>query len=294
MRPAGILGTVTSTTRAAVLVQPTALHAELRDGSVQVLDVRWRLGEAADAGRDRFAAGHIPGSVHLGVEEVFSAEPSTPTQGRHPLPDTERLAAGLAAAGVVPGRRLVVADEPGTFAADRAWWVLRWAGQDVRVLDGGFPAWQRAGLPVERGPDRPRAVEPTPLSVGALPVVTADGAAQAGTHPEQTLIDVRAAPRYRGETEPIDPVAGHIPGAVNVPVDAFYTDDGTLPDDATLQRLLRPDEVPSPVLYCGSGVSAAREVLAFAALGVTAGLFPGSWSAWCSDPARPVARGTED
>lgn len=283
---------MTTGPRANLLVTPEELDRELQQSPAPlVLDVRWQLGDLPGAGRARYLTGHLPGAVHVDVEDVFSGEAERRTDGRHPLPDPARLAAGLARAGVTAGRRLVVVDDPGTFAAERAWWVLRWAGQDVRVLDGGIPAWQAAGLAVTTGGVQVTEATPMALTTGAMPVVSADEAGAAGQDPARTLIDARSPQRYRGEAEPIDPVAGHIPGAVNIPVSGMFAPDGTLPDDATLRALLDPQRHPVPVVYCGSGVSAAREVLAFAALGVPVQLFSGSWSAWCNDPFRPVARG---
>jgi len=256
---------------------------ELEGSEVDLLDVRWRLGEPAGAGRERYLSGHIAGARFLDLESVLT-QPGTPTDGRHPLPEVATLAAGLGAIGVSGDRPVVVYDEAGSFAAGRAWWVLRWAGLQVRVLDGGVGAWTDQGRPLVSGAE---SVDPVTLQLtgGQLPTISADEASGFGG----TLIDARAPERYRGDTEPIDPVAGHIPGAVNVPVAQFFGADGRLPDDATLRRLL---DRPGPVAaYCGSGVSAAQLVLAAAAVDRPVALYPGSWSAWSNDPSRPVATG---
>ena len=273
--------------RAAVLIAVAELAPMLDE--VVLLDVRWRLGEPAGAGRERYLAGHVPGARFLDLETVLTRH-GAPTDGRHPLPDAATLAAGLGALGVAADSTLVVYDEAGSFAASRAWWVLRWAGLNVRVLDGGIAAWQVAGLPLVGG-DVVAAPVALRLSVGHLATLDAD---QAAAHAEGgVLVDVRAPERFRGEVEPLDPVAGHIPGAVNRPVTGLFAPDGRLPTDEELRRALAlPDDVPVAA-YCGSGVSGAQAVLALAALGREAALYPGSWSAWSNDPSRPVAVGEE-
>lgn len=267
--------------RSDVLITTDELDEALSE--VDLLDVRWRLGEPAGAGRERYLQAHLPGARFLDLELVLTRH-GTSGDGRHPLPEVATLAGGLGGLGVSGSRPIVVYDEAGSFAAGRAWWVLRWAGLEVRVLDGGVGAWTDRGRALTSGEETAVGV-PLELTVGHLPTISADQAAGfAGT-----LIDARAPERYRGEIEPIDPVAGHIPGAVNVPVGQFFSADGRLPGDDTLRRLL---DSPEPLaVYCGSGVSAAQLVLAAAALGRPAALYPGSWSAWSNDPSRPVATG---
>ena len=251
-----------------------------------LLDARWALGAEPGAGRTAYLEGHLPGARFLDVDAVLTGPATDPLLGRHPLPGVAQLEAGLGALGVDAARPIVVYDIPGSFAAGRAWWVLRWAGLDARVLDGGLPTWVAAGRPMETG-EPPEPVPTTvTLTTGHLPVIDAD---QAAAWPG-TLIDARAAERFRGETEPIDPVAGHIPGAVNRPVTDFWAADGTLPDETTLRARLDPLAQPVAV-YCGSGVSAAQVLLALAALDIPAALFPPSWSGWSADPTRPVATG---
>lgn len=276
--------------RTRVLVTVPELQAMLAAGArLQLLDVRWQLTEPHGAGLERYLAGHLPGARFVDLETVLTGPASDPTLGRHPLPDAQRLAIGLAAAGVDTQRPLVVYDEPGSFAAGRAWWVLRDAGLDVRVLDGGITAWLAAGGSLDSGAadtDAP-ALEPVSLTLGHLPQLDADAVASF----DGIVVDVRAPQRFRGEVEPLDPRAGHIPGAVNRPVGGFWAADGTLPDAATLNDLLAlPSGVPVAV-YCGSGVSAAQVILAAATLGVTCALYPPSWSGWSSDPSRPVELG---
>lgn len=292
---------MTASARADVLLSATELLA-LLDGPDRptLLDVRWRLGEPTGAGRQRYAAGHLPGARWVDLETVLTRHTDDPRDGRHPLPDAATLTAGLAAADVRGDGAIVVYDEGGSFAASRAWWVLTWAGLPVRVLDGGIDAWVGAGGTLESGDlesGDPRQAPPpalTELTVGALPTVTAD---QAAAVPETgVLVDVRAPERFRGDVEPLDPVPGHIPGAVNVPVTTLFTEQGALPDEATLrERLAAAVDAAAQghpvVAYCGSGVSAAQALLALRSLGITAALYPGSWSAWSNTPGRPVATG---
>ncbi|HNV15074.1 MAG TPA: sulfurtransferase, partial [Dermatophilaceae bacterium] len=254
------------------------------------------------SGRQRYAAGHLPGAAFLDLESALTRHTGDRRDGRHPLPVPAVLRDALAEAGVRAGQQIVVYDEPGSFAAGRAWWVLRWVGLPVRVLDGGLTAWTAAGHPLESGDAEIPAVPASdslplspPLTGGHLPTLSADDAA---TAPDRgVLVDVRAPERFRGEVEPIDPIAGHIPGAINLPVAGLFAADGHLPDEVTLRERLAPalaaaDAGEEVAAYCGSGVSAAQAVLALASLGVPAALFPGSWSAWSNDPTRPVATGS--
>ncbi|MEO3937360.1 sulfurtransferase [Dermatophilaceae bacterium Soc4.6] len=289
------------TPRQQVLVTAAELMAELgADHPPVVLDVRWHLMDPAGAGRQRYAEGHLPGARFLDLESVLTRHTGDPLDGRHPLPEASTLSGGLGALGVEPADRLVVVDEPGSYAAERAWWVLRWAGLSVRVLDGGVTAWVTAGGDLQPGAGpTPPATSPR-VTVGLLPTLTTDeAAAWARTG---VLLDARPAPRYRGETEPLDPRAGHLPGAVNLPATTLYAADGTLPDEASLRSALAAvgvdvgdhgDHPTDVAASCGSGVSAARQLLALATLGVDAPLYPGSFSAWSQDPARPVATGAD-
>ena len=275
-------------TRDDVLIPVDALPAALAAGA-QLLDVRWTLGEQPGSGFGRYLQGHLPGARFLDLEAVLTGPTTDPTRGRHPLPDADQLGAGLGALGVDPSRPVVVYDEPGSFAAGRAWWVLRWAGLDVRVLDGGLRAWVASGRGLET--DEPDAApgRPLVLTTGHLPTLDADEVAAF----DGVLIDVRGPARYRGEVEPIDPKAGHIPGAVNRPVTGFWDADGLLPPPDALADLLALPAGRPVAVYCGSGVSAAQVVRALASLGVDAALYPASWSGWSSDPGRPVATGAE-
>jgi thiosulfate/3-mercaptopyruvate sulfurtransferase len=253
-----------------------------------LLDVRWRLG--GPPGFQDYASGHLPGAVFLDLDSQLCGPPGA--GGRHPLPDRHRLEAVLRSAGVRQGYPVVVYDGGDHTAAARAWWTLRWAGhQPVRVLHGGYAAWVDAGLPITTEMPSPPPGDVT-VHPGGLPVVDAAGAAMAAA--DGVLLDVRAPQRYRGQAEPVDPVAGHIPGAVNLP-GGDLSDDGRLAGpEALRQRFtqagVRPD---GPVVaYCGSGVTAAHAILALHRAGRTdASLYVGSWSHWITDPDRPVATG---
>jgi thiosulfate/3-mercaptopyruvate sulfurtransferase len=273
-----------------VLIDAETLHALLAaPRAPALLDVRWALGDPD--GREHYAAGHIPGAVYADLDSQLAAPPSA-AYGRHPLPslpDLERNARGW---GLRDGQPVVVYDDNGGLAAARAWWLLRWAGvTDVRILDGALSAWKRAGYALETGERTPQAGD-VRLAGGHLPVVTADQAAAIAR--DGVLIDARAAERYRGETEPIDPRAGHIPGAVNAPATGNLTADGTFAPTAELtERYAAVGAGPDRqvAVYCGSGVAAAHDVAALEMAGITAALFPGSWSQWSADPRRAAATG---
>jgi thiosulfate/3-mercaptopyruvate sulfurtransferase len=266
-----------------VTISVPELHARLTD--VRLLDVRWQLG--VPDGRPAHGAGHIPGAVYVDLESTLSRHPDQ-GDGRHPLPDRAALQDAVRAWGVDDGDTVVAYDAAGNLAAGRAWWLLRDAGlSDVRLLDGGLAAWTAAGHPLETGDVTPAPGTAT-LTGGALPTIDIDGAA---TWPG-VLLDARAGERYRGEVEPIDPRAGHIPGAVSAPTSENLAEDGTfLPADELRARFAglgvrAGDEV---AVYCGSGVTAAHTIAALRIAGIDAALYPGSWSQWSSDENRPVA-----
>lgn len=274
------------------LISADELAHEIED--VVVLDVRWSLTTAnTPAGREAYAAGHVPGAFFVDLDTELAGPAGD--GGRHPLPDPVVVEAVLRRAGITEHTRVVVLDGKESYAAARAWWVLRWVGvTDVRVLDGGYAAWLAAGLPVstEEPADRHGDIEVRP---GQLPTLDAAGAAALAR--DGVLLDARAPERYAGETEPIDPVAGHVPGAVNSPTSAWLAEDGTFRRDlaghwAAVTEGVEPGDGRVGV-YCGSGVTAAHEMLALAELGVDTVLYPGSWSEWIRDPARPVATGPQ-
>lgn len=274
------------------LIDVHALQHELAGEDPPVLlDVRWALG--GPDGASEYAAGHLPGAVYVDLDTQLS-RPRRVGEGRHPLPDPVALQEVLRDAGVRTGSRVVVYDAAASTSAARGWWVLRWAGlQDVRVLDGGLAAWTAAGFEVATAVPLP---EPGDVEVvpGALPVLDAG---QVGDLARTGLVlDARAAERYRGDVEPVDPVAGHVPGAVNSPTTANVATDGTFLSPADLRSRFAAAGVGSgaPVgVYCGSGVTAAHTLLALEIAGFSGTLYPGSWSEWVADPTRPVATGAD-
>jgi len=268
------------------MLTPLVTPAELAAlEAVTILDVRYRLG--GPPGATEFEQGHVPGAAYVDLETAL-ASPVRPggVGGRHPLPDPADFEAAMRGAGVSEGRPVVVYDDWSGRAAARAWWLLRHHGHDdVRVLDGGWAAWVAAGGPIETGPSTPVAGDFT-ARPGRLRVVDADTAPQA-----DVLIDARAPERYAGEVEPVDPVAGHVPGAVNVPTDDNLTPDGRFrPAEELRARYAAVGAVPGAEVaaYCGSGVTACHDLLALEVAGVPAALYAGSWSDWVSDPSRPV------
>ena len=309
--------------RDGLLISASALAAELAParGPAQapvVLDARWRL--AGPPGIDSYQQGHLPGAVFADLDRDLASPPGPPGPGgRHPLPDPAAFQAAMRAAGVSGGRPVVVYDDGDGMAAARGWWTLRYFGHaDVRVLDGGYRAWTEAGLAVTTDMTAPAPGNFT-AEPGHMPMLDAAGA-QAMAR-DGLLLDARAGERYRGEAEHVDPVAGHIPGAVSAPTARNANPDGTFRDPADLAArfttlgaapstgppaadplgtlaadpagALGTGTPPAPLVgaYCGSGVTAAHEVLALALAGIPAALYVGSWSNWITDPARPIATG---
>jgi thiosulfate/3-mercaptopyruvate sulfurtransferase len=259
-----------------------------------VLDVRF---PPASAGRAAYQDEHLPGAVFLDRDEVLAGPPGTtpgPTGGRHPLPDPATLEAALRDLGVSADHPVVVYDEgsPPAGSAARAWWILSWAGHDdVRVLDGGFAAWKSEGhrTTAEIGQRQKGDFTVRP---GALPVLDAAGAAE--TAATGALLDARADIRFRGEQEPLDPVAGSIPGARNYPFTDTASADGRFRPPAELRARIEDlvGDAVSVGTYCGSGITAAHTALAITAAGYeTPALYVGSWSEWITDPSRPIAKG---
>ena len=272
------------------LIAVPALRAALASQAPPaVLDVRWRLG--GPPGVEDFRAGHIPGAVFTDLNRDLAAPPGK--GGRHPLPAAADFQAAMRRLGVSDGRQAVVCDAADSTAAARAWWLLRYFGHtDVRVLDGGYRAWAAAGLPSETGPGQEAPPGDFTASPGHLPLLDADAAAAIAR--TGLLLDARAGERYRGETEPADPVAGHIPGAVSAPTAENVTPDGAFRTPAELAarfEALGTASASSVGAYCGSGVTAAHEVLAMTLAAIPAALYAGSWSDWITDPSRPVATG---
>lgn len=281
------------------LIDAAALDGAIRSGSVFVVDCSFDLGDPA-FGRQTYLDGHVPTAVHLDLDHDLS-DPQTGDNGRHPLPDPDRLADTLRRLGLRRGAQVVAYDSAGGQYAARLWWLLRWMGHDaVAILDGGKTGWVRAGYLLESGEPLPRPAGD--FAAGAIAhdrTISADTllATLDGTGP--LVVDARAPGRYLGEPNPLDPVAGRIPGARN----RFFMDnlspDGSFKPPAVLQadyaKVLAGRDSEDAVLQCGSGVTACHNLLAMEIAGLSgARLYPGSWSEWISDPARPIETGPAD
>jgi thiosulfate/3-mercaptopyruvate sulfurtransferase len=269
-----------------VLITATELEALLGAAAPPtVLDVRWQLGKPD--GRADYEAGHVPGAVYVSLEDDLTDHAVT-GRGRHPLPSGRAVEAAARRWGIATGATVVVYDDWNRAGSARAWWVLTAAGiPGVRILDGGLAAWTAIGGEIETGVATvaPGDVDVAhdDLDAGGLPTLTADQAGALGSR----LADARAPERFRGEVEPVDPVAGHVPGAVNVPSTSLLNGDGTFLSGDALTHAWGE----AAGAYCGSGVTASVVVAALASAGVPVALFPGSWSQWCNEPSRPVATG---
>lgn len=281
------------------LISATQLQALIASGApLRIFDCSFDLMKP-DAGPAQFEAKHIPGSVHVHLDHHLSDKtgPDRASGGRHPLPSRATFAARMGALGLADGVQAVVLDRAAITTSGRLWWMLKWCGHEaVAVLDGGLQAWKAAGGAVESGPVAAPAPavftlrEPLARTVG-----TADIAAAIG-RTSMTVVDARAGARFRGETEPLDPVAGHIPGALNRFFGENAAADGRFKPAAELRadfdRLLAGRDPASVVHHCGSGVSAIPNLLAMEIAGLGRGaLYPGSWSEWCNTPGMPVAQG---
>jgi thiosulfate/3-mercaptopyruvate sulfurtransferase len=261
-----------------------------------VVDCRFTLTDPP-AGRAAYERGHIPGARYAHLDDDLSRRPAA-IEGRHPLPDPRRFAATLGAWGIAPEDTVVAYDEGSGAVAARLWWLLHWLGHErCAVLDGGFAAWQEAGRPLEqqRPSVEPRHYEPRRVVEEEVVATDAVAARQAAG---DLLVDARAAPRYRGDQEPIDPKAGHVPGALNRPFSANVTAAGAFRPPAELRAelldLLAGRKPSQLIAMCGSGVTACHLLLAMAAAGLPGGrLYAGSWSEWIRSPARPIKTGPE-
>lgn len=281
--------------RDAVLITAGQLQRQLEEGPTPaILDVRWRLDKPD--GNDDYLAGHLPGAVYVSLDDDLSDHNRTGL-GRHPLPAGSALQAAARRWGIGQGRPVVVYDDWNRAGSSRAWWVLTAAGiPDVRILDGGLPAWTSAGGELHTGTvDVPRGdvtVLHDDLYQGAQATLTAEQIAGGSA---ATVLDARAPERYRGEVEPIDPVAGHVPGARNLPATAVLDDSGAFQTESVIGELLELSGVArtdSIGVYCGSGVTASVVLAALRSAGVTGALFPGSWSQWSSQ-GRPHRTGAQ-
>lgn len=279
------------------LIGPTALAGLIEAGEVALFDCSFDLADSA-AGHRAFRAGHLPGAHYLHLDRDLAGRPDG-RNGRHPLPDPHAFAASLRACGLHLGRQVIAYDSSGGVYAARLWWMLRWIGhRAVAILDGGTQAWTAAGRPLEHGdapPAAPGDFVAHPVDPAAT-VTAADVLADLGS-PSRLIIDARAPQRFRGEPNPLDPVAGHIPGARN----RYFADnlmEGRFKPADLLAEAFAPLLPASPdreiILQCGSGVTACHNALALEIAGIRgAKLYPGSWSEWIADPDRPVARGDD-
>ncbi|KNY04124.1 sulfurtransferase [Microbacterium sp. GCS4] len=257
---------------------------------VRVIDVRWRL-DRPD-GRPDYLAGHVPGAVFVPLDTELSTH-GEPSEGRHPLPTTAELQASARRWGLRQGDSVVAYDDAKGAAAARAWWLLRQAGVDVRVLEGGIRAWRDAGLEVATDDVTPVEGDVVLDGIGADALTIDEAAAFPASG---VLLDVRAPERYRGEVEPLDPQAGHIPGAVNLPTVLHFDSAGRILDHDTVRATFAQagvTEGAAVAAYCGSGVTAAHTALVLDEIGIAAKVFPGSWSQWSNTPGRPVAVGDQ-
>jgi thiosulfate/3-mercaptopyruvate sulfurtransferase len=276
----------------APLISPADLNARI--GSVLPIDCRFDLARP-NAGREAYAAGHIPGAIYAHLDEDLSS-PITPHSGRHPLPHPAVLASTFGRWGIDSSTQVIAYDADTGMFASRLWWLLRWLGHlRVAVLDGGFKAWQAAGLPTSTSMPAPKPAVFVGQSRDDL-VVSADEVAVLVKQNSWRVLDARAPERFRGDVEPIDPVAGHIPGARNHPFAANMGSDGRLLPAVELAAKLNASldgvSAERSVMMCGSGVTACHNLLAMEVAGLRgAKLYAGSWSEWIRDPSRPVTRG---
>lgn len=276
------------------LVTTEDLAAHLNDPDWVVLDCRFTLTDAT-AGPQAYEKAHIPGARYVHLEDDLCGPVGNDT-GRHPLPDPRVLTDKLCQWGVGVNKQVVVYDDSYGAMAGRLWWMLRWLGHPgVALLDGGYPKWVREKRPVDT--ERPASHK---ANCACLPeptqIVTADEVMRASQSGEQLILDARPDRRFSGEFEPFDPVAGHVPGAINYPFDENLDVDGTfLPPEAlreNYQALLKGKPAWQVIHMCGSGVTACQNILAMEIAGLPGSrLYPGSWSEWITDPARPVATG---
>lgn len=268
----------------------------LGDSRLLLFDCRYELARP-DAGREAYLRGHLPGAVHADLHHDL-AGPTTPNSGRHPLPDPQDFAARLRHWGVDDDSLLLAYDDASGMWASRFWWMAsKWLGhRHVAVMDGGMRRWLQLGLPTTTDPAPWRPAGDFAARPDAGACVDADTTQAAALDPRRRVLDARAAERYRGEVEPLDPVAGHVPGAFNHPSSGVVAADGRFLPPAALAdaftRTLGSISAADTITMCGSGVTACHLLLAMEHAGLSgARLYPGSWSEWSRDPARPVARG---
>lgn len=277
------------------LIPATEFLSIASDPKLVIFDCRFDLMNP-EAGRSAYETGHLPGARHADLDQHLSS-PITAQSGRHPLPDRELFIQWLGEQGVDSTSQVIAYDAQGGLFAARLWWLLRWVGHEaVAVVNGGLPALEAEGASLTS--EAPK-IAPTRFEAGASleAWVNVEMLEKIQSEGERTLVDVRAAERYRGEVEPIDPVAGHIPGAINIPLNCALDDQQCYRRPEELKAIYGEhlgdyDQQTMPILMCGSGVTACHSRLAIAASGLPpVAIYPGSWSEWIRDPARPVATG---
>ncbi|HUH60576.1 MAG TPA: sulfurtransferase [Candidimonas sp.] len=283
-----------------LLISAESLAGRVQAPDILVFDVRHDLADH-QAGRAAYDKGHIPGAIYLDHERQLSGQ-KTGLNGRHPLPDRASFAALIRGLGLRPQTTAIIYDNGSSAFSAHLWWMLRWIGHEkILVLDGGWLAWQSMGGAVETTPhgiaiEAPVAIPELAWGPESMPTVDAAAVLQNISTPVFTVVDARSGERFRGEAEPIDPVAGRIPGAVNRPNSDNLQSDGRFKTAAQLRRefsdLLGDVPADQVVHQCGSGITASHNLFAMTLAGMPgSALYPGSWSEWCSDPSRPVARG---
>lgn len=274
------------------LISVSELQSQLSMSDLQVFDCRFSLMDPAH-GRTQYEKSHIPGAIFIDVNKDLSTPHVPGKTGRHPLPAQADWIKTVCRLGLTPEKQVVLYDDGGGASSSRMWWMLKWIGHDnVSVLDGGWQAWNAAALPTTaEAPPAPQMTSDQYSSRTSLvTLLTADQIDAA----QQTLIDARDLPRFKGEVETIDPIAGHIPGAVCSPASANLTADGRFKDAEALREKFRmaSDSDKPVVCYCGSGITACHNTLAMAAAGLPLpALYAGSWSEWITDAARAIAKG---
>jgi thiosulfate/3-mercaptopyruvate sulfurtransferase len=277
-----------------ILVSAAELDALIGDGRCVVVDCRFDF-EEADAGREDWRAGHIPGAVYADLNKDLSS-PIAPDTGRHPLPDRIRFAAYLASIGWSPAKLLVAYDEGPLAIASRLWWLMRYFGQPAALLDGGLPAWRVSGRSLESGDPVPKATEPCELQPDESMTVDSDTVFRHLHSDDMTLLDARSSERFRGEMETLDTRAGHIPGSLSRPYGANLEMGRRFKDPAVLRTeftsMLGERDPRGVVHTCGSGVTACHNLFAMELAGLKGTrLYAGSWSEWIRNPERPIETG---
>lgn len=279
--------------KAPTLVDSTWLSNHLNNPDVIVLDCRWRLNDP-HFGANAYKTGHIPGARHVDLNRDLSGPPGH-YGGRHPLPDPESFERTLSALGVRPDAHVVCYDDDAAGAA-RCWWCLSYYGHaQVSILDGGIALWTARGLTLSNQEEPPAQPHSLPFVASPDPRMTVGYETLRVAGSRLTLIDARNAERFQGQVEPVDPIGGHIPGAVNVPYSSLLDEHGQYRSQEDLQERLAPylSLASAPVVYCGSGVTACVGAVALRQIGVAPLLYPGSWSDWIQHQGAPIASSSQ-